>query len=162
MQEKFPDDWKLAKVIPLHKKDDVLEPKNYRPVSILSPLSKVLERVVHNQLYKYMTVNKIFHQSLHGYRQNRSTLTALLQMYEKWVQSASSGKLSGAVFLDLIASFHLIPTDILQGKLKVYGLDNSILNWMKIICHEDYKVFGLIIVILTICLVKVVSPKAVF
>ena len=78
-----------------------------------------------------MTVNKIFHQSVHGYRQNRSTLTAQLQMYEKWVQSASSGKLSGAVFLDLSAAFDLVPPDILQEKLEVYGLDNSFLFWMK-------------------------------
>ena len=53
MQERFPDDWKKAKVIPLHKKGDTLDPKNYRPVFILSPLSKVLERVVHDQLYEY-------------------------------------------------------------------------------------------------------------
>ena len=66
MQEKFPIEWKRAKVIPLHKKEDVLEPKNYRPVSILSPLSKVLERVVHDQLYQYFIKNKIIHPSLHG------------------------------------------------------------------------------------------------
>ena len=83
MQEKFPTEWKKAKVIPLHKKEDILEPKNYRPVSILSPLSKVLERVIHDQLYHYLSVNKIIHPSLHAYRKNRSTLTALLQMYEK-------------------------------------------------------------------------------
>ena len=122
MQEKFPSDWKLAKVIPLHKKEDTLSPKNYRPVSILSPISKVLERVVYNQLYKYFSANKILHTSLHGYRQNRSTLTALLQMYEKWAHAASDGKVSGAVFLDLSAAFDLMPPDILQKKLRIYRL----------------------------------------
>ena len=133
MQEKFPRDWKLAKVIPLHKKDNILDPKNYRPVSILSPLSKVLEGVIYNQLYTYMTRNKILHPSLHGYRQNRSTLTALLEMYEKWSFSASNGHVSGAVFLDLSAAYDLVPPDILQEKLKIYGLDRSFLNWM-----DDY------------------------
>ena len=81
MQERFPNEWKKAKVIPLHKKGDIHQPKNYRPVSILSPLSKILERVVHDQLYKYLSNNKIIHPSFHG--TNRSTLTSLLQMYEK-------------------------------------------------------------------------------
>ena len=54
-----------------------MEPKNYRPVSIISSHNKVLERVVFNQLYKYLTIIDILHSSLYGYRKNRSTLTAL-------------------------------------------------------------------------------------
>ena len=52
-------------------------------------------------------------------------------MYEKWVHSASNGKLSGAVFLDLSAAFDLVPQDILHEKLKIYGLDKGYLNWME-------------------------------
>ena len=66
MQERFPDPWKYSKIIPLHKKDDVLQAKNYRPVSILSPLSKVLEKVVYKQLYSYLSRNTILHPNLHG------------------------------------------------------------------------------------------------
>ena len=50
MQETFPQTWKFSKVLPLHKKDDENTPKNYRPVSILSPMSIILERVIHDQL----------------------------------------------------------------------------------------------------------------
>ena len=80
MQEKFPSQWKLSKFIPLHKKDNISSPKNYRPVSILSPLSKILERVMHEQIYRYVTTNKILHENKHGYRRNRSTLTAILKL----------------------------------------------------------------------------------
>ena len=68
MQQKFPSCWKLTKIVPLHKKDSTLEPKNYRPVAILSPLSKVLEKAVYEQLYGYFTRNKLFNSALHGYR----------------------------------------------------------------------------------------------
>ena len=83
MQQKFPTLWKKAKVIPLHKKGDVLERKNYRPVSILSPVSKVLEKAVYDQLYSYFSEKKIFHSNVMGYGRNRSTETAILQMYDR-------------------------------------------------------------------------------
>ena len=76
MQQRFPEVWKYTKIVPLHKKMSVLKKENYRPVAILSPLSKVLEKLVHKQIYEYFENNKIFHESLHGYRKSRSTLTA--------------------------------------------------------------------------------------
>ena len=80
-QSKFPTSWKYSKIIPLHKKDSKLEAKNYRPVAILSPFSKILEKISYEQIYDFFSRNQIFHPSLHGYRQHRSTQTALLSMY---------------------------------------------------------------------------------
>ena len=162
MQEHFPDDWKKAKVIPLHKKGDTLDPKNYRPVSILSPLSKVLERVVHDQLYEYFSSNTIIHQSLHGYRKNRSTLTALLQMYEKWVRAASDGKISGAVFVDLSAAFDLVSPDILLKKLDIYGLDESFQHWIKDYLTNRYQAVWIDHCFPHIYPVNLVFPKEAF
>jgi hypothetical protein len=106
MQNKFPKSWKFTKLIPLHKKLSKLERKNYRPVAILSPLSKILEKVAYLQLYEYLSANKLFHPNLHGYRQNRSTQTALLQMYDRWVRAAAAGQVSGVILIDLV--LHLI------------------------------------------------------
>ena len=131
MQQEFPRQWKSSKVLPLHKKNDVLSKKNYRPVAILSPLSKVLEKCIYEQLYRYFKENEIFHPNIHGYRTNRSTQTALLQMYDHWVQAASQGQVSGAVLLDLSAAFDLVPPDTLVKKLKVYGLDEGFLTWIN-------------------------------
>ena len=131
MQFKFPSSWKVAKVLPLHKKECKLEPKNYRPVSILSPVSKVLERVVYNQVYDYFSNNQLFHSSMMGFKKIRSTLTALLQMYDRWVSSAESGKVNGVLLLDLSAAFDLVSKDILLKKLKVYGVQECMLEWIR-------------------------------
>ena len=130
-QKKFPTSWKYSKVIPLHKKSSQLVKKNYRPVAILSPLSKILEKVAYSQIYDYFTRNKIFHPNLHGYRGNRSTQTALLQMYDRWVGAAASGKVSGVVLLDLSAAFDLVEPNILIKKLRIYGLDEDFLSWIE-------------------------------
>ena len=131
LQKRFPTSWKFTKLIPLHKKLSSLEPKNYRPVAILSPLSKILEKVISQQIYEYFTVNKIFHPNLHGYRQNRSTMTALIQMYDKWIRAAVEGQVSGVILLDLSAAFDLVDSQILIKKLKIYGLDENLLLWIE-------------------------------
>ena len=139
MQHKFPSQWKYAKILPLHKKLDPLQKKNYRPVAILSPLSKILEKSVYEQLYRYFTVNRILDPRLHGYRTNRSTQTALLQMYDHWVQAAAQGQVSGAVLLDLSAAFDLVPPASLVEKLKVYGLDENFLAWVQSYLSDRYQ-----------------------
>ena len=131
IQNKFPENWKCSKVIPLYKKGDQLDKKNYRPVAILSPLSKVLEKVVYEQIYSYFTRNSLFHPNLHGYRNNRSTQTALLQVYDRWIRAAHEGKTSGVVLLDLSAAFDLVDKELLLKKLQIYGFAKDILTWIE-------------------------------
>ena len=139
MQQKFPACWKLTKIIPLHKKDSTLEMRNYRPVAILSPLSKVLERAVYDQIYSYFDRNKLLHPSLHGYRKNRSTTTALLSMYDKWVKSAAEGNLTGVVLVDLSAAFDLVSPRLLSKKLCIYGLDSSFVEWISSYLRDRHQ-----------------------
>ena len=139
MQQKFPSCWKLTKIVPLHKKQSTLRPENYRPVAILSPLSKVLEKVVYEQIYRYFSQNKIFHPALHGYRGGRSTTTALLTMYDKWVKASSKGQLSGVVLVDLSAAFDLVSPDILVEKLKIYGFKEDIITWICSYLSDRYQ-----------------------
>ena len=131
MQSKFPTSWKFSKIVPLHKKDSILESKNYRPVAILSPLGKILEKIVFEQVYNYFSANKIFHPNLHGYRHSRSTQTALLQMYDRWVRAAHSGQVTGVVLLDLSAAFDLVDHNLLLEKLKIYGVDRELCEWIS-------------------------------
>ena len=130
MQQKFPSCWKLTKIVPLHKKKSTLKPENYRPVAILSPLSKVLEKAVYEQVYGYFSKNRIFTPALHGYRGGRSTLTALLTMYDRWVKAASQGQVTGVVLIDLSAAFDLVSPEILIQKLRIYGLKEDMIAWV--------------------------------
>ena len=83
--------------------------------------------------------NIILHPNLHGYRKNRSTLTALLQMYDRWVDAAAKGQVSGAVILDLSAAFDLVPPEILLKKLRIYGLETDFLNWIESYLTDRYQ-----------------------
>ena len=73
----------------------------------------------------------MFHPNLHGYRKNRSTQTALLQMYDRWVRAAAEGQVSGVILIDLSAAFDLVDSGILLKKLAIYGLDKNFLSWIQ-------------------------------
>ena len=123
--------YKFAKVIPLLKKDDPLEAKNYRPVAILCILSKVIERVIFLQVVDYMNTNSYFHPNHHGFRAHHSTSTAMIQMYDTWVQAVDKGELSGVCMLDMSAAFDVVDRGILLAKLKMYGFDVQAVKWME-------------------------------
>ena len=127
----FPRSWKKSKIIPLHKKDDPLNPKNYRPVAIVPIISKILERVVFNQLFEYLDDNNLLHPNHHAYRAGHNTTTALIQMYDGWLKAVESGQMTGACFLDMSAAFELVDHDLLLEKLSLYGLEFDSIEWIK-------------------------------
>ena len=119
----FPSSWKKSKVIPLYKKEDLLDPKNYRPVAIIPILSKVLERVIFNQMVSYLTEHSLIHPNHHAYRANHNTTTALLQMHDVWLDSLEKGEMAGVCFLDMSAAFDIVDHSLLISKLELYGFD---------------------------------------
>ena len=123
--------WKNAKIIPLHKKDDQLNPKNFRPVAILPIFSKVLERAIFNQVVQYLSSNHLLHPSHHAYRSEHNTTTALIQMYDGWISAYEAGELSGACFLDMSAAFDIVDHSILLNKLELYGFQQESLDWVQ-------------------------------
>ena len=135
----FPALWKTAKVVPLLKKSDETEPKNYRPVSLLSVTSKILERVVYQQIIEYLETNNLLHHSHHGFRRHHSTTTALLEMHSNWVQSYEENKYTAVVLLDMSAAFDLVDKSILIEKLKLYGLDDHSSNWLESYLSRRYQ-----------------------
>ena len=129
--QKFPFQWKVAKVIPLHKKDEILYPQNYRPVSLLPILSKILERAVFGQMIKYLEENHLLHPSHHGFRSRHNTTTALIQMFDSWAEEFEKDKISAVVMLDLSAAFDVVDHDILLSKLEIYGFEDKAVSWLS-------------------------------
>ena len=125
---KFPTYWKTAKVIPLLKKGDSLIAKNYRPVAILPIFSKILERVIFMQIVEYMDINKLFHPNHHGFRKHHNTTTALLQMYDSWIEGVENSELVGVCMLDMSAAFDVVSHQILLDKMKLYGFKEGAIN----------------------------------
>ena len=123
----FPDSMKLAKIIPLYKKDDKRDFSNYRPISILPSISKVFEKIMHKQMYEYFTENKLLYKSQHGFRSHHSTELAALELTDKILTEMDKGEIPISIFLDLSKAFDTIDHQILIHKLKYYGfLNNSI------------------------------------
>ena len=127
----FPSTWKRAKVVPLLKKGDRFDPKNYRPVALLPILSKVLERAVYLQLVEYLDNNQILHPNHHGSRRAHNTCTALLQMYDTWVEAAEKGNMAGVMMVDLSAAFDMVDHGLMLQKLELMGLDPSAVGWFR-------------------------------
>ena len=93
--ETFPSSWKRVKIIPLHKKLDRLNPKNYRPVALVPVMSKILEKVIFSQMMTYLEDNKLLNSSHHAYKAHYNTTTALIEMYDGWINALESGKKTG-------------------------------------------------------------------
>ena len=119
---------KIAKVIPLYKKENQHILDNYRPISILPAISKILEKVVFIQVYDYFDKNSLFYKNQYGFRQLHSTELAYLEITDKIIEGMDQGKIPLSIFLDLSKAFDTLDHQILLSKLKYYGLDNIALQ----------------------------------
>ena len=127
----FPNAWKRARVSPIFKEDLRTDPNNYRPISVLPVVSKLIERVVFNQLYEYLNSNNLLTESQSGFRPMFSTETALLEAMNEWLWNIDDSLLNGVIFLDLKKAFDTMDHAILLGKLKLCGVSSQSLNWFQ-------------------------------
>lgn len=127
----FPDDWKGARVSPIHKGDAKTNPNNYRPISVLPVVSKLVERIVFNQFYEYLMRHDLLANAQSGFRPCHSTLTALLDITNDWYSNMDNGLLNGVLFLDLKKAFDTVDHEVLLQKLKLYGVDTLSLKWFQ-------------------------------
>ena len=127
----FPEKFKLAKVIPLIKKPNIYTIDNFRPISLLASISKIIEKCVFNQVYSYFESNNHFYGSQYGYRKLHSTETACLELVDKLMKNLDEGETPICFFLDLSKAFDTLDHNILLNKLKHYGINGIELNWFK-------------------------------
>ena len=144
----FPNKLKIAKVIPIYKKGDKRDVRNYRQVSVLPAFSKIYEKALTYRFTQYLENNNILSDYQHGFRQNRSTETALTQ-FASHVYKCLDTKLHAAgVFLDLSRAFDSLDHDILLDKLNHVGIRGLPLQLFKsylnnrvqtVFCNNNYS-----------------------
>ena len=127
----FPQKFKVAKIVPIHKDSDRHEFNNYRPISLLSSFSRLLESIVSYQLTAFADAYNIFYQHQYGFRAKHSVVHPLLQFSEKILQALSEGNINISIFVDLKKAFDTVDYEILLAKLEHYGVQNTELLWFR-------------------------------
>ena len=126
-----PNQWTVSKVTPLFKKGNREEMGNYRPISLMSVLAKVMEKIVFEQTYEYVTSKNILTENQSGFRPHHSTYTAVLNTTEDALKNIDEGLLTGMVMLDLKKAFDSIVHKILLDKMHLIGIRGTAHKWFK-------------------------------
>lgn len=127
----FPNKLKISKIIPIHKSGDRCKLENYRPVSILSSLAKIFEKIVADRIVNFFDKNNLFNSNQFGFRKGVSTTTAIIQVLKLLYKNLDQHKKCVGVFLDLSKAFDLVNHEILIKKLECYGVRGNTLDWFK-------------------------------
>ena len=126
-----PSSFKTAKVIPVFKKDDPSLLTNYRPISILPSLSKILEKIIYKRLYIFLQVNDILIPNQYGFRKHYSTDFAIIKLLNKITECFANKEHLIGIFMDLSKAFDTIDHNILMYKLQRYGIRGTSLSWIR-------------------------------
>ena len=126
-----PEQMRIAKVTPLHKEGDKSSFNNYRPIAVISSIGKVIEKVVHHQLYGYLEANNILTPSQFGFRSRHGVEHPLVLFANRVTSSLNKGKHNMSLFIDLKKAFDTVSFPILLAKLKHYGVRGRAHLWFQ-------------------------------
>ena len=128
----FPENLKTAKTIPIFKdKGSNLECSNYRPISLLSNINKIFEKLMHSRLYNFLSTYNCIYDLQFGFRKKHSTIHALLDLTEDIRHALDDNSFAVGIFIDLQKAFDTVDHKILLRKLDYYGIRGSANNWFK-------------------------------
>ena len=125
----FPDCMKLADVTPLFKGGNRLSLNNYRPISLLPTLSKLLEKIMYSRTYSFLTKYDLLYKSQYGFRKKHSCEHAVTELIGEICKGLETKKHTMAVFIDLSKAFDTISHDLLLKKMSLYGIRGKALDW---------------------------------
>ena len=126
-----PELLKIANTIPVFKKGSRLTLSNYRPISLLSNINKIFEKVIFSRVYKYLEFYDCLYEKQFGFRKKHSTSHALISITEQIREALDNNKIAVGIFVDFQKAFDTVNHDILLSKLDHYGLRGNINNWFK-------------------------------
>ncbi|KAJ1526555.1 hypothetical protein ONE63_008142 [Megalurothrips usitatus] len=127
----FPDTWKVANVKPIPKSAGAAVPKDFRPISLLCTLGKMLEKIVHGQLTEFLDKNSLLDPNQSGFKPGHSTSTALLKVTGDVRENIDKRLLSLLVLYDFSNAFPSVDHELLIAKLRLFGLAPSVLDWFR-------------------------------
>ena len=125
----FPEELKIANVTPVFKAEDSKRFTNYRPVSVLSVMSKIYERVMYKRIFDFLNDNNVLYEKQFGFRKKHSTYMALMVLIDKLISSIQKGEFVIGLFLDFSKAFDTVNHDILIRKLEHIGIRGVALHW---------------------------------
>ena len=136
----FPDDMKLAKVTPIYKSGERINCGNYKPISIISVVTKILERIIYNQLFDFLIQNSILAEQQSGFRPFHSTETTLLHSANQCLINMDKGLINAFLFLDLKKAFDTVDHKTLISKLELYGIRGTALHLFQSYLSERKQI----------------------
>ena len=126
-----PNVLKVSQVTPVYKNGDVTDPGNYRPISTLSPFSKVFERLIYNQLNSFLEKHEIMYKYQFGFRKGYSTEQAILELTDTLKKAMDKKLVTCGLFLDFSKAFDTVNHNILLSKLYHYGIRGIPFKWFE-------------------------------
>ena len=127
----FPNNMKLADIVPIYKTKEKYKTTNYRPISLSITISKILEKLLYTRTYQFLnSTNQIF-KSQYGFRSKHSCENAVQELVGEIVKGYELQKNTVSNFLDLNKAFDTIPHSILFQKMYRYGIRGSVLDWYR-------------------------------
>ena len=115
----------------VHKNKEHNLTTNYRPVSLLITLSKLLEKVIHKWVYKFLETTNQLYRSQYGFRRRHSCETAVGELVAEIIKNMEAKKYALGLFLDLSKAFDMLSHKLLLRKLKLYGIRDQSFNWFE-------------------------------
>ncbi len=128
-----PKDWKEARISAIFKKGNKSLASNYRPVSLTSIISKVMEKIVRNHLIDHFSINNLLTKRQYGFISGRSTSLQLLRVLDEWTEAVDTGHGVDCIYMDYQKAFDKVPHKRLINKLRAYSIGENLIKWI-----EDY------------------------
>ena len=146
------DDWKTARITPVYKgKGNKNEFGNYRPISVISHISKIFEKCIHLQLLTYLEIHNFVSVEQSAYLRNQSTQTLLHKVTDTWLENIDDGCITGVCYFDVARCFDSLSHEVLLFKIRKYGIRENEYNWFKsyligckqaTLCHNKLSNFS--------------------
>ena len=130
-QGRLPKEWKLAEIKPIFKKGNKMCTNNYRPVSLTCVLCKVMESFIRSRIQNHMENLKLYASCQHGFRQGKSCITQLLDVFNDFSNFTDESRPFDVIYLDFKKAFDSVPHERLLVKLKSYGVDGKLFEWVE-------------------------------